>query len=86
MIKALAVTGPSTPVIEVMERNVRTINQHAPLAEAVTALQTSGQPLVGVVDENERVVGLVTLENLAEYMMVNQASQTWRKPQPASVR
>jgi stage IV sporulation protein FB len=66
-----------------MEREVPTINRRAPLAEAVAALQTSGRPLVGIVDDDARVVGIITLENLAEYMMVSEASRTWTKPQPA---
>lgn len=83
MIRALAATGPDTPVLEFMERDVATINCHAPLAEAVKALQTSGKPLVGIVDDDERVVGMITLENLAEYMMVTEASRAWRPPVPA---
>lgn len=79
MIRALAATGPETPVLEAMERDVLTINQRAPLSEAVTALQTSGQPLVGITDDDGRVVGIITLENLAEYMMVHAAVQG-RKP------
>lgn len=82
MIRALAATGPDTPVLDVMERDVATINCHAPLAEAVTALQTSGRPLVGIVDDEARVVGIITLENLAEYMMVDAASRGWQKAGP----
>lgn len=79
MIRALAATGPDTPVLDVMERDVVTINCHAPLSEAVAALQASGRPLVGVVDDEARVVGIITLENLAEYMMVDAAGRGWRE-------
>jgi Zn-dependent protease/CBS domain-containing protein len=78
MIRALAATGPDTPVIDLMERDVQTVNQRAPLADAVKQLQAGRQSLVGVVDDADRVVGLVTLENLAEYMMVAQANEGWR--------
>lgn len=78
MIRALTATGPQTPVLDAMERNVATVNRHAPLAEAVTALQASGQALVGVLDDDGRVIGIVTLENLAEYMMVHAAGRNWR--------
>jgi len=80
IIKALAATGPGTPVLEVMERDVPSVNWRAPLAEAVAALQASGRPLVGVVGDDGRVVGIVTLENLAEYMMVSEAARSWRPP------
>lgn len=77
MIRALAASGPQTPVLDVMERDVVTINRHAPLSEAVAALQTSCRPLVGIVDDDERVVGMITLENIAEYMMVVAARREW---------
>lgn len=75
MIKALTESGPDTPVVDVMERNVATVNGRAPLSEAVAKLQGCRQPLIGVVDDEDRVVGIVTLENLAEYLMVTQASR-----------
>lgn len=79
MIRALTESGPDTPVVDVMERNVATVNRRAPLSEAVAKLQGSRQPLVGVVDDDDRVVGIVTLENLAEYLMVAQAGRERRK-------
>src|SRR5690606_19295874 len=79
MIKALSESGPETSVLDVMEREVPTINCRAPLERAVTILQGSGKPLIGVVDDDERVVGLITLENVAEYMMVSQARRGWRR-------
>ncbi|MBM3607250.1 MAG: CBS domain-containing protein, partial [Alphaproteobacteria bacterium] len=78
MIKALAESGPQTPVIEAMESDVVTINHRAPLAEAVLVLEGGGQSFVGVIDDHDRVTGIVTLENLAEYMLVSKASEGWR--------
>jgi Zn-dependent protease len=75
MIRALTERGPDTPVVDVMEREVATVNRRASLSEAVTKLQGARQPLVAVVDEDDRVVGIVTLENLAEYLMVTQANR-----------
>jgi Zn-dependent protease/CBS domain-containing protein len=79
MIRALASTGPDTPVLDVMERDVPVISHRAPLSEAAELLHGSGKPLVGVVDENQRVIGIITLENLAEFMLVDQANQGWRR-------
>ncbi|MFO1082958.1 MAG: site-2 protease family protein [Reyranellaceae bacterium] len=79
MIRALSERGPDTPVVEVMERDVTVVSHRAPLGEAVAKLQGSRQPLVGVVDDEDRVVGIVTLENLAEYLMVAQAGRERRK-------
>lgn len=77
IIRALASSGPETPVLDVMERDVATLNARAPLADAATALQTSGKSVVGIIDDDERIIGIVTLENLAEYMMVTQAQEGW---------
>ena len=86
MIRALSESGPDTAVLDVMERDVPTINCRAPLEAAVSTLQQSGKPLIGVIDDDDRVVGIITLENIAEYMMVAQASREWRRPpaRPAS--
>jgi Zn-dependent protease len=79
IIRALAERGPDTPVVDVMERDVATVNRRAPLSEAVARLQAGGLPLVGVVDDTGKVVGMVTRENIAEYLMVNHASRGWRR-------
>ena len=77
MIRALTERSSDTPVVDVMERDVATVSCRAPLSEAVAKLRSGGQPpLVGVVDDDDRVVGIITLENLAEYLMVAQASRT----------
>jgi Zn-dependent protease/CBS domain-containing protein len=73
MVRALAQSGPASPVLDVMLREVVTVSHRAPLAEAVAALHASGHPLIAVIDDDERVIGLVTLENIAEYMMVREA-------------
>lgn len=83
MIKALTERGADTPVVDVMERDVATVSCRAPLSEAVTKLGSGGRPLVGVVDDNDRVVGIITLENLAEYLMVAQANRA--QPRPADL-
>lgn len=82
MIRALSSSGPDTPVLDVMERDIPTIDYRAPLSEAADLLHSSGKPLVGVIDESQRVIGIITLENLAEFMLVNQASQGWRRSHP----
>ena len=86
MIQALASSGPDTPVLDVMEREIPTIGYRAPLSQAAELLHSSGKPLVGVVDDGERVVGIITLENLAEFMLVERASQGWRRSHGGDVR
>jgi CBS domain-containing protein len=78
MLRALAQTGPDTPVVEVMEHGIPVVNQRAPLTEAIERLQADRHPAIVVVDDGEQVVGIITLENLAEFMLVHQASAGWR--------
>lgn len=80
MIRALTERGADTPVVDVMERDVATVRRRAPLSEAVAKLGSGGQPLVGVVDDDDRVVGIITLENLGEYLMVTQANRAQQRP------
>ncbi len=70
MIRALQVTGPDTPVLDMMQRDIPTVSASAPLEDAVRLMQDGGLPAVGVVDGDGRLVGLVTPENLGELMMV----------------
>jgi Zn-dependent protease/CBS domain-containing protein len=73
MIKALKERGPDTPVLEVMQANVPTVRARAKLDTALRRLMEKEQPVVGVTDADGRLVGLLTVENLGEMMMVHSA-------------
>jgi Zn-dependent protease/CBS domain-containing protein len=73
MIKALKERGPETPVLEVMQSDVPTVSARAKLDTALRSLMQRGRPVVGVTDAQDRLVGLLTLENLGEMMMVHSA-------------
>jgi CBS domain-containing protein len=72
MIKALKERGPDTPVLEVMQ-TVPTVPARAKLDTAVRLLTEKQLPVVGVTDPEGRLVGLLTVENLGEMMMVHTA-------------
>lgn len=72
MIRALRETGPDTPVLEAMAREVATVPHRAPLEGALAAMQQATGP-VGVLDAEGRLVGLITQENLGEMLMVESA-------------
>jgi stage IV sporulation protein FB len=72
MIKALRETGPDTPVLEAMQREVATVPHRAPLEGALATMQQSAGP-IGVLDTSGRLVGLLTQENLGEMLMVESA-------------
>jgi Zn-dependent protease/CBS domain-containing protein len=73
MIKALKATGPHTPVIEVMTHDVPTVRSGQSLDLAVRLMQEKQSGEVGVVDQDGRLVGYVSRENLAEFMMIDDA-------------
>jgi len=73
MIKALKQRGAETPVLEVMQRDIPTVLARAKLDTALRALMQSGYPALGVTDASGKLVGLLTVENLGEMMMVHSA-------------
>ncbi len=74
MIKALKERGPGTPVLEVMQAGIPTVPARAKLDGAVRSLMEKGRPpVVGVTDGEDRLVGLLTVENLGEMMMIKSA-------------
>jgi stage IV sporulation protein FB len=73
MIKALKKGGPDTPVLEVMQTDIPTVPARAKLDTAVRLLTEKKLPVVGVTDAEGRLIGLLTVENLGEMMMVHTA-------------
>jgi Zn-dependent protease/CBS domain-containing protein len=73
MIKALKERGPDTPVLEVMQVDIPTVPARTKLDTALRSLIEKGRPVVGVTEADGRLVGLLTVENLGEMMMVQAA-------------
>ncbi|HXG79487.1 MAG TPA: site-2 protease family protein [Methyloceanibacter sp.] len=73
MVKALKERGPDTPVLEVMQSDVPTVPARAKLETALRSLMKHGRPMVGVTEADGRLVGLLTVENLGEMMMLHSA-------------
>jgi Zn-dependent protease/CBS domain-containing protein len=73
MIKALRERGPETPVLDVMQTDVPTVPARAKLDTALRSLMQKGRPVVGVTDAQDRLIGLLTVQNLGEMMMVHSA-------------
>lgn len=82
MIQAMKATGPRTPVIEVMAKDVPVIRPGEWLEAALKIMQEREVGVVGVIGDGERLVGYVSQENVAELMMLDAAE--WRRaPEPA---
>jgi stage IV sporulation protein FB len=73
MIKALRELGPQAMVGDVMKRDIPSIGNRQCLDEAFKLLQEKSVPAVGVVDQNGRLVGLITSETIGEMLMVREA-------------
>ncbi len=83
LIRALRATGASTPVVDVMRRNIPTVQMHSPFDDAFRIMRECDCPALPVVDSYGRLVGLITPENVGELMMVHSAvgggTGTWRR-------
>jgi CBS domain-containing protein len=70
LIAGYRTQGITTPVVEVMHRDVPTIRADAPLEQAMRQMQECSCPGLAVVDRLGRVVGLVSPESVGELLML----------------
>ncbi|MFZ0854195.1 MAG: site-2 protease family protein, partial [Hyphomicrobiaceae bacterium] len=83
LIAALQRTGGQTPVIEIMEREVPTVPENACVENILGLLQSTGKRMVGVTDAQQRLLGYITADNLAELIMIETSRATGpRTPLP----
>jgi Zn-dependent protease len=81
-IKALSHQGQNTPVTDVIQRNIPSVDSHEMVETALMRLQESGAKTLPVM-HGGRFVGLVTSENITEFLMIRSALRTASKvPQP----
>lgn len=74
-MSALSERGQSVPVAEVMRRDVTEIDSHDMVETALRRLQENGSKTLPVT-HNGQLVGLVTSENITEYLMIRSALKT----------
>ncbi|BBF94741.1 site-2 protease family protein [Blastochloris tepida] len=82
MVAALREGGGTTPVIEVMIE-FPVVHCRAPLEAALQRLRQAQAPALGVVDDEGRLVGLVTPENVGEMMLIRTARPERQLPRAA---
>ena len=73
MIRALHESGPATPVVAAMLKDVPVSHPRKSLQHGLRLMQETHAPAVAIVDDAGRLVGLMTHENLGEMMMVRAA-------------
>jgi Zn-dependent protease/CBS domain-containing protein len=83
LIAALQKVGENAPVSQVMQREFETIDPTEMLENASVRMQTCGCTTMPVVHRGQ-LVGLVTLENLGEFLMIRAALRS--KGSPAFAR
>lgn len=79
---ALRQHGDQAPVGEVMQREVKTVDADEQLAAAFQTLQMTGARVAAVTRQGV-VVGLLTLDNVGEFLMVRSSLAAHLKGQPA---
>jgi predicted transcriptional regulator len=72
LVSALQAQGPAAPVTRAMRTGIAAVEASAPLEETFQRMQTEELPAVPVT-ETGRLVGLITMENIAEFLMVRAA-------------
>lgn len=72
IIEALKKRGPQVPVAKAMKREVATVSQRHHADEVLRQLQMD-IPAVAVLDEAGRLTGMITLDNILEFVMIKKA-------------
>ncbi len=71
LVEGMSTAGPSAPITEVVERDLPSLAESDNLAQAIEQLRAHGPALA--VERQGRLVGLLTQENLAEFLMLRGA-------------
>ena len=73
MIRALKEKGPTASVANAMRTDIPKIHYRKRLEEGLRLMRNANVPAVAVMDNAERLVGLITYENIGEMLMVRSA-------------
>lgn len=75
LIKGLSQRGPGSIVADSMTANVPTVSPNLSFQEALDRLRASRLPALPVVDPGGGLVGLLTLDNITDLLLVKRAAQ-----------
>jgi Zn-dependent protease/CBS domain-containing protein len=80
LMRAMMSEGPDAYVSTAMDRNFLRVSPDADLSEVMPKLSSPGAAAL-VMDDQDRLVGLLTSENLSEFIMLRQIGQSsWPAP------
>jgi Zn-dependent protease/CBS domain-containing protein len=78
LIAALREAGPMAPVTQALQAPAASVRRRDKLDFALKEMNRVGAPAISVVDEAGVVVGILTMQNIAEMMMVRAAQPDWK--------
>ena len=78
LIAALREAGPMAAVTQALQAPAASVRRRDKLDFALKDMNRIGAPAISVVDEAGVVVGLLTMQNIAEMMMVRAAQPDWK--------
>jgi Zn-dependent protease/CBS domain-containing protein len=73
LLSALSENGPLAPVTQAMHDGLEPVEAHAPLEETYQRMQAENLPALPVTSGGQ-LVGLLTTENIAEFLMIRAAT------------
>jgi len=73
LIKTLSEEGKYVNVQSVMQKSFTTVNQTDEIEIAAERLQKCGCKTLPVTDDTGHLVGIITMENIAEFLMIQSA-------------
>jgi CBS domain-containing protein len=79
LVRGLAERGQTGLVREAMNREVLTADSHDMLEKALAALHGTNSRIIPVIHDG-RLVGLLTMENVGEFMMIQAALRRANRP------
>lgn len=78
LIEALRGSGEAAPITEALKDAPPSVRQRDALDHGVREMSRLSAPAISVVDENGAVIGLLTMQNVAEMLMIRNVKPEWR--------
>lgn len=78
LVKGLREHGNEAMVGDIMQTDIAMIAADAPLADCLAGMQDGGKAAVAVTKHDGSLIGLVTMENLSEFMLLRSAQPNHR--------
>ena len=82
LVRAMLNQGPDSYVAGAMDRDFVRLKPDTPLSEALPQISAPGACAL-VMDDEEHLLGMLTSENLSEFVLLKQAEETQQRMHPA---